>query len=852
MTNKYIHHDECVSLARKLAEESIVLLKNEENLLPLESNCKIALFGRTQFDVVSGGSGSGAATSKETRQIASSLKEAGFVLEETVEAFYQTAFENEMEEANEKGKAMANMDLEGLVNSGLIYEIFGKYNNPKEEPLPEQNMVKEAAESTEIAVVVIGRCSGGEECDRRVEKDYYLLDSEKKLIKLVSENFKKVIVIFNTNGAVDMTIVNAYPSIQSALFMGPCGQEGACALAEILRGEMSPSGKLSQTLALTYEDYPSAKHFSSNKDDADHILTYENYGLDKEDNGSIGFEKSPVTVYQEDIYVGYRYFDTFHKPVLYPFGYGLSYADFVIQGKNVEVSNGNVKVTVKVENRSSKYAGKEVVQLYVHAKTGTANRAYQELKAFQKTRLLTPNEQEEMTLSFLLEDLKTFHEEENAWVLEKGSYEILIGNSSKSTAPIGKIVLEEDVKTEEVLGNIGVNPANVGKINFLTATNETEADANKEIPEIKITKKDVVIPERHFANVYNLSVKAKVSTLQDVVDGKVSMEEFVAQMSVEELAVLCTGYGSGLPFAGIGKKAPMTIQYEDGTDIAYNSNSYATPGYINPAMKKYGIYSAVYKDGPAGVGFTAWPSGMMLACSFNKDLLYEFGSASGAEAELKHVDSWLAPGMNIIRNPIEGRAFEYFSEDPYLAGICGVSIAKGTMENNKVTVCPKHFAINEQETYRRGSTKKNYDAVDSILTARAAREIYLKPFEMVIKQAKPNTLMTSFNKINGTFAAGNKELCIEILRKEWGYDGVVVTDWGDLDFVVDGADAVEAGNDVIMPGGPPVIAQILKGYEEGRVSKSALQKAVCHLLYYVMKTKAYEEGKNVSSNQEGC
>lgn len=204
--------------------------------------------------------------------------------------------------------------------------------------------------------------------------------------------------------------------------------------------------------------------------------------------------------------------------------------------------------------------------------------------------------------------------------------------------------------------------------------------------------------------------------------------------------------------------------------------------------------------------------------------------------------------MNIIRNPIGGRVFEYFSEDPFWTGICGIQIAKGAMENNAVTVCPKHFALNEQETYRRGSERKNYDAVDTIVEARAAREIYLKPFEMVITEAKPRTVMTSFNKINGVFAGGNRALCTDILRKEWGYDGVVVTDWGDMDSVVDGADAVAAGNDVVMPGGPPVIKQVLKGYDEKRVTLDEMKEAVAHLMNFVMNSKSYKEMRKASQD----
>ena len=232
----------------------------------------------------------------------------------------------------------------------------------------------------------------------------------------------------------------------------------------------------------------------------------------------------------------------------------------------------------------------------------------------------------------------------------------------------------------------------------------------------------------------------------------------------------------------------------------------------------------------------AWPSEMPIACAFDKEVWYAFGNAVGAECEKQQVDVWLAPAVNLHRHPLGGRNFEYFSEDPYLTGICACTVTKGVQENHPVLVCPKHFAVNEQETFRRGSSRKGYDAVDSILSERAARELYLKPFEMLVKDADVACLMTSFNKINGTFAGGSADLCTGILREEWGYQGVVVTDWGDMDVVVDGADAVAAGNDIVMPGGPPVIAQILQGYEEGRVTRKQMEDAVAHLLSMTEKT----------------
>ena len=304
-----------------------------------------------------------------------------------------------------------------------------------------------------------------------------------------------------------------------------------------------------------------------------------------------------------------------------------------------------------------------------------------------------------------------------------------------------------------------------------------------------------------------------------------------SEFSIEELSSLCVGYGPGIPFAVAGDQSqPSAILDESGRPLTTNSHPAGYAGYVSPAMVEKGIKSIFYKDGPAGIGETAWPTEMLIACAFDRTLWYEFGNTVGAECEQRQVYIWLAPAVNLHRNPLCGRNFEYFSEDPYLTGVCACEIAKGVQENHPVLVCPKHFAVNEQETFRRGNSKRNYDAVDSILTERAAREIYLKPFEMLVRDAEVACIMTSFNKINGIFAGGNKDLCTHILRDEWGFKGAVVTDWGDMDVVVDGADAVAAGNDIVMPGGPPVIRQILKGYNEGRVTRSELESAVSHLL----------------------
>ncbi len=835
----YKDKKERIRLARQLSQESIVLLKNNDNLLPLKKGEKIALFGRTQYDTIIGGSGSGSSYSADILQIDKELERAGLELDLSIKEFYSKVKSQEDEKKQKDSESFEEVmkKLPGLVASGAIYEIFGKYEGPIEEPIPDRKALENSKAS--IAMIVIGRRSGGEECDRHVKDDYYLTESENNLITVVTSYYKHIIVVFNINGACDMAWMLKYPQIKAALFMGSNGEQGAGALSDLLIGDVSPSAKLSQTMAMSYEDYPSAKYFSEDKEGV--IKTYETYGLSAEENGSVGFDISPVTFYKEGIYVGYRYFDTFGKKVMYPFGYGLSYASFQIELWNIYKKNGALYTEVKVTNISDTYSGKEIVQLYITNAEGRLEQPLHQLKGFKKSKELGPRETEIVVIKTELSSLASFDDTENAYILEAGRYFVSVGDCLDRLKPVAQMMVKEELIVESTVGDIGLSKANKGKVQFLSNWGK-QAD-NEVSGELIYINQDDIKTETVAKKAFDFQVNSKQSILQDVRNHNVTIEEFVNQLTVEELAVLCNGYGPGLPFGGAGQEAPSTIQYEDGTDIAYGSHKTAMPGYMNPAMKKYGIVSACYKDGPASVGKVAWPTGMMLGCTFNGALLKEFGNAIGQEAVDGDIQAWLAPGVNIIRNPIQGRAFEYFSEDPFLVGVLGSEIGKGVMEHKNITICPKHFAINEQETYRRGNSKKSIDAVDSIIDARTAREIYLKPFEMIVKAVQPKAIMTSFNKINGIFAAGNKSLCTEILREEWGFQGIVITDWGDMDIVVDGADAVAAGNDVVMPGGPPVIHQVLKGYKEDRVSLTELRTAVAHVTQYLLHVTENEHEK---------
>lgn len=811
-------------VARKIAEESIVLLKNEENLLPFEEGRNVAFFGRTQIGTLYSGNGSGGANVVGCGTILDKCEKAGLALEPLVKGFYQ--YKAETETVTEEDEFDWTKVSE-MVNSGIMYEIFGKYRAPLEEYEVPDTLVFQAAEKTDTAVIVIGRNSGGEECDRHLTEDYYLTALEEKLVKNVCTHFANVAVILNVNGLIDLSWMKKYPVVKSLLFVGIPGEEGAAAIAEILTGAVNPSGKLAVTVAEHFEDYPSVGYFSWDKDHLEQINDYKTYGLSAEENGNRGFEKSPVTFYHEDIYADYRYFDTFGKRVLYPFGYGLSYTSFEITGSKVKKTDNGVMVAAEVKNTGDR-TGKETVQVYlskcVSGKEEQENglaRPYQELKGFEKTSMLTPGRMENVEILIPWRELAAYDEKKAAWVIEAGEYILRVGNSSRQTSSVGKLCVEREILIEQCANRLGIRECNREKLDFLS--HKTWVIDGKlhecEEPVLAIQPEDIIVGDKNIA-----TGKANEPETED-------KENIFSDLSIEELAALCVGYGPGTPFAAVGDRSdPSTIFDEAGNPLTTNSHPTGYPGYVSPAIERKEIGSVFYKDGPAGIGGIAWPTEMLIACSFDRRIWRMFGKAVGEECKEQQVNVWLAPAVNLHRDPLCGRNFEYFSEDPLLTGICACEVAEGVQEQPGVIVCPKHFVANEQETFRRGNTGRKVDAVDSILTERALRELYLKPFEMLVRQAKIACIMTSFNKINGIFTGGSKDLCTYILREEWGFDGAVVTDWGDMDIVVDGADAVAAGNDIVMPGGPPVIRQILKGYEEGRATREEMETAAGHLL----------------------
>ena len=612
-------------LARRIAEESIVLLKNEDHMLPLKEKKEIAFFGRTQIGTLYSGNGSGGANVAGCGTILEECENCGIRPEPLLKGFYEYKINEERVTEEDE---FDWTKVSEMVNSGIMYEIFGKYRAPLDEYEVPGTLIDQAAEKTDTALIVIGRNSGGEECDRHLSEDYYLTNSEESLLKEVCSHFTNVVVVLNVNGLIDLSWVRKYANIKSLLFIGIPGEEGASALAGILTGETNPSGKLAVTIAEHYEDYPSADHFSWDKEHLENVLDYESYGLSSEENGSTGFSKSPVSVYWEDIYTGYRYFDTFGKPVLYPFGYGLSYTEFAISDASAEKQNGGIMVTANVKN-IGEISGKEVIQVYL-SKVNPAEgveRPYQELKGFEKTADLAPGEKEKVKIWIPWRELAVYDEGRAAWVIESGDYLLKMGNSSRDTSLVGMVRLGDTVLTEQCANRMIILECNRDKLSFLTQKDYAGChleDRCEKKPDGGVTGMAVISVTEEDILAGGESRQAEKETQQNL-----------PELSIEELASLCVGYGPGTPFAAVGDRSdPSAIFDGEGKPITTNNHPTGYPGYVSPAIEEKGIKSIFYKDGPAGIGGIAWPTEMLIACSFDRKLWQMFGDAVGKNVKI--------------------------------------------------------------------------------------------------------------------------------------------------------------------------------------------------------------------------
>lgn len=770
------------ALARDAAVEGMVLLENKQNVLPLQTK-EVALFGPGAIMTVKGGTGSGNVNPRYVVTVEQALEDAGYAITSFT---YLDRWLQEHKEASEDEEDVEPMDL----------------------PITEEELA-EASQNTDTAIYVLRRNSG-ESADRTNSAgDYELTETERANLQALGKTFDKVVVVLNVGGVIDTKFFRETEGLDALLLMSQAGQEAGNALVDLLSGEKTPSGKLADTWAENYSDYPSSETFSSN----DEISDYEEY--------------------TEGIYVGYRYFDTFDVTPAYEFGYGLSYTDFDWDVKEVTADPDQVTVKVEVTNTGDTYSGKEVMEVYFSAPDGEIDKPYQELAAYGKTDELQPGQSQVLTISFQTSEMSSYDESISAYVMEAGDYIIRVGNSSRNTTASAVISLDETAITEQLstqlipenfqdpteLSSKDAVPSQSGsekdeldhafKIDLAASSIETENHASPYDDESVVT----YTTDADYTVNGDIGHEEKVELVEvlekpafaDVVNGEVSYEQFVGQMSAEELATLNNGIGYGDFYKSSGP-----IIGGQGAAVKGSAGESTSELY-----EKYGIPAMIFADGPAGVRITpsyetyeneedaakeensimmyqyctAWPIGTMLAQTWNTDMVYRVGAGVGEELVEMGIAFWLAPAMNIHRNPLCGRNFEYYSEDPLISGLTAAAETNGVQSNPGVGTTLKHFALNNQENSRSGQ--------DSIVSERAIREIYLKGFEIAVKSAQPMAVMSSYNKINGTFTMNSYDLLTDILRGEWGFDGLVMTDWMAAG---DDAVAMHAGNDLIMPG----------------------------------------------------
>ena len=790
-------------LSMTAATQGMVLLENKDNTLPIADSGNIALYGGGAYGTVKGGTGSGDVNQRYVVNVWDGLKNAGYnITSEDWINEYKTAYD----------EAAANVN-----------GLFGHVEIEDQEITDEQLEASKA--DTDTAIYVVARNSG-EGADRTAEPgDYYLTDVEKANIQKLAENFDKCIVVLNVGGVIDTSFMQEIEGIDSLLLMSQAGMRGGDAVVKVLNGEVTPSGKLTDTWAKKYEDYSSSENFSHNDDN-----------VDQED-------------YTDGIYVGYRYFDTFGVQPAYEFGYGLSYTTFDIAVDSITADKDNVTVTATVTNTGDTYSGKEVVEVYFSAPDGELEKPYQELAAFGKTDELAPGQSQTLTLTYKTTEMSAYSEEKAAYIMEAGDYVVRVGNSSRNTKVAGVVKLDETAVTDQLSNQVVADKEikELSKEGATPYTYEGEADEIAAAPVMELKATD--LPSENNASPYDdESVTAYVSdtteteylaenleyklenkyhgayeekveklegefssaTLKDVYDGKITMEEFVSGLTVSEMADIVIG-GNKIPGAG-GQAAGATSDnasgLTDGTMFGAQANSVSgaageTAGIYIESKK---IPNIVLADGPAGLRLTreedgedgtkyyqfctAWPIGTLLAQSWDSENIEAVGAAIGEEMHEFGITLWLAPGMNIHRNPLCGRNFEYFSEDPFLTGAVATAETMGVQSNPGVGVTLKHYAGNSQED--------NRNAVNNTISERTFREIYLKGFEQTVKAAKPMSIMTSYNLNNGVPAADDYDLCTDLARGEWGFDGVIMTDWGGGQSTP--AISMHAGNDLIMPG----------------------------------------------------
>nr|WP_154984862.1 glycoside hydrolase family 3 C-terminal domain-containing protein [Paenibacillus xylanexedens] len=799
--------------SRTVAAEGAVLLKNEGQVLPLGRSENVSIFGRIQVNYYRSGTGSGGSVhvAYTTNLLDGLRSKKNITVNEELAAVYEKWIEENP--FDDGGKVWAAEPW-----------------NQKEMPLTDE-LVAQARSKSSKAIVVIGRTAGEDQDNADAPGSYRLTDDEKAMLKHVTNHFEHTIVVLNVSNIMDMSWLNetVLHPIQGVIYSWHGGMEGGNAIADVLAGDVTPSGKLTDTIAYSIEDYPSTS----------------NYGNEFKN------------LYQEDIYVGYRFFETFRpEKVQFEFGYGLSYTTFATQIEEARTVTENgetsIEVRVNVTNSGTTYAGKEVVQVYYEAPQGELGQPVKALAAFGKTGLLQPGDSELLTIHFPVNRMASYDDAgvtgyASAYVLEAGTYRLHVGTSVKQVEHVG--VDGQDgfvVDTVQLVEQLQEAMAPTEDFTRLKP-GIRKADGSYELTYVDVPKRKVSIADRITQNLPQTLEQTgnQGYKLSDVKAGKVSLEAFVAQLSDQDLAAIVRGEGMSSPLV------------TSGTASAF--------GGVSDSLFNYGIPVACTADGPSGIRMdsgekaTQVSIGTLLAATWNADLVEELYVMEGQELLRNQVDTLLGPGLNIRRSPLNGRNFEYFSEDPLISGVFAAACTKGIMKGGSNATL-KHFACNNQEKHR--------SKVDAVVSERALREIYLKGFEIAVKEGGANSIMTSYNPINGHWAASNYDLNTTILRGEWNFDGIVMTDWwAIMNDVVEGGEAdrkftnwmVRAQNDLYMVV-PNYGAEIngwddntMESLENGTLTRGELQRSAINICKFIMNapvsSRKHEIVENVAAFQ---
>ncbi len=692
---------ELESFSKYAASEGMVLLKNDQNVLPI-INKKVAIFGRIQFNYYKSGTGSG-----------------GLVNAKYVQSIIEALLNNPRITIDNKiYNLYKNWILENPFNEGDGSWASEPWSQI-EMPIDEKEIITSSQEN-DIAVIFLGRTAGEERDNQNLKGSYYLSDLEDELINKVTKHYKKTVVVLNVGNLIDLSFLDKY-KVDSLLLSFHGGIYGQLALSEILTGYKSPSAKLPFSIAYNLNDYPSSNNFGNHNE----------------------------VIYEEDIYVGYRYFETFNQnKVRYPFGYGLTYSKFEINYESLKVNENLLDFKFSVKNIGD-FNTKEVVQLYVEKPQGLLGKPKYELVGFLKTNELMPGIKNEYNIKINLDNLVSYDDygyiSKSSYILEKGNYHFYLGNSLNNIKLISTYKLKEN-KIYPKLNEI--NPPN--KLFKRLRPNNNLQTSFEEVPlrtidYLKNIENNIKDPIKKNNKNYNLI---------DVYNKKITLDEFIGSLNDDDLIHLTRGEGMSSPKVTLGTAAAF--------------------GGVTPNLLNKGIPILCAADGPSGIrmdsGFyaTSIPIGLSLASSFNEELVEMLYYLVGLEMRSYKIDLLLAPGMNIIRHPLNGRNFEYFSEDPLLTGIMGAKVIQG-LKKAGVSGSLKHVYANNQETDRFN--------VNAVISERAQREIYLKGFEIAVKMGQADAIMTSYNPVNGIWSASNYDINKTLIKEEWGFKGIIITDW---------------------------------------------------------------------------